>query len=68
MNETLEDLRIKRNAVNFTFNNLFDTLQEEEHINTVNRLKAKIRALEKELEMWKNQAEFIKRVKTIEVR
>lgn len=68
MNETLEDLRIKRNAVNFTFNNLFDTIQEEEHINTIKRLKAKIEALEKELEMWKNQAEFIKRVKTIEVR
>lgn len=68
MNETLEDLRIKRNAVNFTFNNLFDTLQEEEHINTIKRLKTKIEALEKELEMWKNQAEFIKRVKTIEVR
>lgn len=67
MNETLEDLKIKRNAVNFTFNNLFDTIQEEEHINTTKRLKAKIEALEKELEMWKNQAEFLAHVRSIRI-
>lgn len=67
MNETLEDLRIKRNAINFTFNNLFDTLQEEEHINTIKRLKAKIEALEKELETWKNQAEFLAHVRSIRI-
>ena len=67
MNETLEDLRIKRNAVNFTFNDLFDTIQEEENINTIKRLKAKIEALEKELEMWKNQAEFLAHVRSIRI-
>ena len=67
MNETLEDLRIKRNAVNFTFNDLFDTIQKETHTNTIKQLRAKIKALESELEMWKNQAEFLAHVKSIRI-
>lgn len=68
MNETLEDLRIKRNAVNFAFNDLYDTIQKETYIDTINQLRAKIKTLEKELEMWKKQAEFLSHVKSIEIR
>lgn len=68
MNETLEDLRIKRNAVNFAFNDLYDTIQKETYIDTINQLRAKIKTLEKELEMWKKQAEFLTHVKSIEIR
>lgn len=68
MNETLEDLRIKRNAVNFAFNDLYDTIQKETYIDTINQLRAKIKTLEKELEMWKKQAEFLAHVKSIEIR
>lgn len=68
MNETLEDLRIKRNAVNFTFNDLYETIQKETYIDTINQLRAKIKTLEKELEMWKKQAEFLTHVKSIKIR
>ena len=68
MNETLEDLRIKRNAINFAFNDLYDTIQKETYIDTINQLRAKIKTLEKELEMWKKQAEFLSHVKSIEIR
>lgn len=36
--KTLEDLRIKRNAVNFAFNDLYDTIQKETYIDTINQL------------------------------
>lgn len=82
MNETLEDLRIKRNAVIGSFNDLYDDLKLEIHINTIKELKAKIGILERDLEIYrqllndecvraqdyKEQLEFMKRVKTIEVR
>ena len=68
MNETLEDLKNKRNAVNFAFNDLYETIKEETHIDTINQLRTKIKALEKELEMWKKQAEFLSHVKSIEIR
>ena len=65
MNETLEDLRIKRNAVIFAFNDLCDTMQTEVYIDTIKQLRAKIQALEKELETWRNQAEWLAHVKSI---
>lgn len=82
MNETLEDLRIKRNAVTGSFNDLYDDLKLEIHINTIKELKAKISILERDLKIYrqllndecvktqqyKEQLEFMKRVKTIEVR
>ena len=82
MNETLEDLRIKRNAVTGSFNDLYDDLRIEIYENTIKEYKAKIRALENDLEiyrqllsneveranLYKEQWEFMKRVKTIEVK
>lgn len=82
MNETLEDLKNKRNAVMSDFNDLYDDLRIEVYENTIKELKDKIRALESDLDIYrqllkkeiikrnqyKKQCEFMKHVKTIEVR
>ena len=82
MNETLEDLKNKRKAVTESYNDLYDDLRLEVYENTIKELKAKIKALEDDLDiyrqllsdevkranLYKEQWEFMKRVKTIEVK
>ena len=81
MNETMKDLKQKRLAVMSSFNDLYDDVREEVYIDIVNRLKDHIKLLEGELdemkqlydfetkraEMWKKQADFMTKVKTITV-
>ena len=82
MNETLEDLKNKRIAVMGSFNDLYDDLRLEIYENTIKEYKERIRALENDLDIYrqllsdevkranqyKEQWEFMKRVKTIEVK
>ena len=82
MNETLKDLKNKRKAVTESFNDLYDDLRLEVYENTIKESKAKIKALERDLgiyrqllsneveraNLYKEQWEFMKRVKTIEVK
>jgi len=81
MNETMKDLKQKRLAVMSSFNDLYDDVREEVYIDIINRLKDHIKLLEGELdelkqlydfetkraEMWKKQADFMTKVKTITV-
>lgn len=81
MNETIKDLEQKRIAVLGVFNDLYDDVREEVYIDIINRLKDHIKLLEGELdelkqlydfetkraEMWKKQADFMTKVKTITV-
>ena len=81
MNETIKDLEQKRIAVLDVFNDLYDDVREEVYIDIINRLKDHIKLLEGELdelkqlydfetkraEMWKKQADFMTKVKTITV-
>lgn len=81
MNETLKDLERKRFAVSGVFNDLCDDVREEVYLDIINRLKEHIKLLEGELdelkqlydfetkraEMWKKQADFMTKVKTITV-
>ena len=82
MNETLEDLKNKRKAVTESSNDLYDDLRLEVYENTIKEYKERIRALERDLDIYrqllsdevkranqfKEQVEFMKRVKTIEVK
>ena len=81
MNETMKELKQKRLAVMSSFNDLYDDVREEVYIDIINRLKDHIKLLEGELdelkqlydfetkraEMWKKQADFMTKVKTITV-
>lgn len=81
MNETMKDLKQKRLAVMSSFNDLYDDVREEVYIDIINRLKDHIKLLEGELDelkqlydfetkradMWKKQADFMTKVKTITV-
>ncbi len=82
MNETLKDLKQKRLAVMSSFNDLYDDVRLEVYRDTIRQLKTKIQVLESNLEeykllyeyeveqaqMWKKQAEFMAKVKTIVVK
>ena len=82
MNETLKDLEQKRIAVLGSFNDLYDDVREEVYIDIINKLNDRIKLLENELDefkqlydcevkqaqLWKEQVDFMKRVKTITVR
>ena len=82
MNETLEDLKNKRVAVTGSYNDLYDDLKLEVYENTIKEYKERIRTLENDLDIYrqllsdevkranqfKEQVEFMKRVKTITVK
>ena len=82
MNETLEDLKNKRTAVTVSFNDLYDDLRLEVYENAIKEYKERIKTLERDLDIYrqllsdevkranqyKEQWEFMKRVKTIEVK
>ncbi len=82
MNETLKDLKQKRLAVMGSFNDLYDDVRLEVYRDTIRKLKTEIQVLESNLEeykllyeyeveqakMWKKQAEFMAKVKTIVVK
>ena len=82
MNETLEDLKNKRKAVTESYNDLYDDLRLEVYENAIKEYKERIRALENDLDiyrqllsdevkranLYKEQVEFMKRVKTITVK
>ena len=82
MNETLKDLKQKRLAVMSSFNDLYDDVRLEVYRDTIRQLKTKIQVLESNLEeykllydyeveqakIWKKQAEFMAKVKTIIVK
>lgn len=82
MNETLEDLKSKRKAVTESYNDLYDDLRLEIYENAIKEYKERIRALENDLDiyrqllsdeikranLYKEQWEFMKRVKTITVK
>lgn len=82
MNETLEDLKNKRKAVTESYNDLYDDLRLEIYENAIKEYKERIKTLENDLDiyrqllsdevkranLYKEQWEFMKRVKTITVK
>ncbi len=82
MNETLEDLKNKRVAVMGSYNDFYDDLRIEIYKNAIKEYKAKIKALEDDLDIYrqllqdeikranqfKEQCVFMTKVKTITVK
>lgn len=81
MSETLQDLKEKQEGAVEDFCRVYEDLEEEVTATSIKRLQAKIRALERELDLykrmyekevenatyWEKQAEFMKKVKTIKI-